>query len=64
MFKVRKYVKLTLYNEKKTEDDDDDDVDDNDFIIIKSYTFLNKNSLKNNKNVHQIRYTLYLKCYS
>lgn len=48
MFKVRKYVKLTLYNEKKTEDDDDDDVDDNDFIIIKSHTFLNRNSFKNN----------------
>lgn len=59
MFKVRKYVKLTLYNEKRTDDDYYDD-DDNDFIIIKSHTFLNEN----NKNVHQIRYTLYLKCYS
>lgn len=47
MFKVRKYVKLILYNEKRIDDDYYDD-DDNDFIIIKSYIFLNEN----NKNVY------------
>lgn len=35
----------------------DNDDDDGDFMIIKATTILNKNNLKNNKNVHQIRYT-------